>query len=283
MVRTAREWRHRTGEITLDRTRVMGILNVTPDSFSDGGRYFDPETALRRGLEMVDQGADLVDIGGESTRPGSEPVSAEEEWRRIRPVIQGLAAKVDIPLSVDTMKPEVAAQAIDTGVSIVNDVSGMRDEAMVHLVAARRVGVVAMHMLGNPKTMQDHPTYADVVEEVRAFLAERIRSLEAAGVSSDAIAIDPGVGFGKALAHNLALLRHLDRLVDLGHPIVVGVSRKSFIGRFGGGEAGDRLAGSLAAATLAVARGAQIVRVHDVAETVRAMRVADALALEEKL
>jgi dihydropteroate synthase len=261
----------------------MGILNVTPDSFSDGGRYFDPETALRRGLEMVDQGADLVDIGGESTRPGSDAVSAEDEWRRVRAVIEGLAAKADVPLSIDTMKPEVAAHAIDAGVSVVNDVSGMRDVAMVRLVAARRVGVVAMHMLGNPKTMQEHPTYADVVEDVRAFLAERVRGLEAAGVPSDAIAIDPGVGFGKSVAHNLALLRHLDRLVDLGHPVVVGVSRKAFIERLGGGEVGDRLAGSLAAATLAVARGAQIVRVHDVAETVRAMRVADALARDEKL
>lgn len=281
MALPARLWRHRTGEIVLDRTRVMGILNVTPDSFSDGGRYFDPEAALRRGLEMAAQGADLIDVGGESTRPGADAVSAEEEWRRIRPVIQGLAAKVDIPLSVDTMKSKVAAKAIDAGATIVNDVSGMQDAAMVRVVAAHRVGVVAMHMLGNPKTMQEHPTYADVVEEVRAFLAERVRGLEAAGVLSDAIAIDPGVGFGKALAHNLALLRHLDRLVDLGHPVVVGVSHKSFIERVGG--SGDRLAGSLAAATLAAARGAHIVRVHDVAETVPAMRVADALAREEKL
>jgi dihydropteroate synthase len=267
----------------LDRTRVMAILNVTPDSFSDGGKHFEPEAALRRGLEMVDQGADLIDVGGESTRPGSDPVPAEEEWRRIGPVVQGLAAKVDVPLSVDTMKPDVAARAIDAGAAIVNDVSGTRDAAMVRLVGSRGVGVVAMHMLGNPKTMQVHPTYADVVGSVTTFLSDRVRALQAAGVPSDAIALDPGVGFGKTLEHNLSLLRHLDRVVELGHPVVVGVSRKSFIERLGGGGADDRLAGSLAAATLAVSRGAHIVRVHDVAESVRAMRVADALVREERL
>jgi dihydropteroate synthase len=277
MADRATTWRHRTGEIVLDRTQIMGILNVTPDSFSDGGRYLDPETAIRHGLDMADHGADILDIGGESTRPGSDPVSAEEEWRRIGPVIHGLAGKVGVPLSVDTMKPEVAEQAIEAGAAIVNDVSGMRDPAMVRLVASRRVGVVAMHMLGDPKTMQEHPTYADVVKEVRASLGDRVRGLKAAGVPPEAIAIDPGVGFGKAVEHNLALLRHLDRLVDLGHPVVVGVSRKSFIERLGGGGAGERLPGSLAAAVLAVARGAHVVRVHDVAESVRAVRVADAL------
>jgi dihydropteroate synthase len=273
----ATTWRHRTGEIVLDRTRIMGILNVTPDSFSDGGRYLDPEVAIRHGLDMADDGADILDIGGESTRPGSDPVSAEEEWRRIGPVIRGLAGKVGVPLSVDTMKPEVAEQAIEAGAAIVNDVSGMRDPTMVRLVASRRVGVVAMHMLGDPKTMQEHPTYADVVKDVRTSLGERVHDLKAAGVPPEAIAIDPGVGFGKAVEHNLALLRRLDRLVDLGHPVVVGVSRKSFIERLGGGGAGERLPGSLAAAVLAVARGAHVVRVHDVAESVRAVRVADAL------
>src|SRR5438132_488726 len=160
-------WRHRTGEIVLDRTRVMGILNVTPDSFSDGGRYFDPEAALRHGLDLVDMGADLVDIGGESTRPGSDPVPAEEEWRRVGPVIRGLAAKVPVPLSIDTMKPAVASNAIEAGASIVNDVSGMRDTSMVRLVAKSRAGVVAMHMLGNPKTMQEHPAHAVRVHDVR--------------------------------------------------------------------------------------------------------------------
>ncbi len=276
-------WRHRTGEIRLDRTHVMGILNVTPDSFSDGGRYLDPEQALRHGLEMVEQGADLLDLGGESTRPGSDPVSAEEEWRRVGPVMRDLAAKLDVPLSIDTMKPEVAGKAIEAGASIVNDVSGLREPAMVHVVARSRVGAVVMHMLGNPKTMQTHPEYADVVTEVHSFLTQRIRVLEAAGVATDALAVDPGVGFGKTQEHNLALLQHLDRIVALGHPVVVGVSRKSFIERLGGGEPGERLPGSIAAATLAVARGAHVVRVHDVRETVRAMRVADAVLRGEKL
>ncbi len=283
MADAAKVWRHRTGEIRLDRTRVMGILNVTPDSFSDGGRYFEPDSALRRGLEMVDQGADLLDVGGESTRPGSDPVSADEEWRRIGPVIRALTGKVDVPLSVDTMKAAVASKAIEVGASIVNDVSGLREPAMARLVAGSRVGVVVMHMLGNPKTMQTQPAYADVVGDVRSFLAERIHVLEAAGVVSAAIALDPGVGFGKTQGHNLTLLRNLDQLVALGHPVVVGVSRKSFIERLGGGETGERLPGSIAAATLAVAKGAHVVRAHDVGETVRAMRVADALVRGEKL
>lgn len=283
MAGPAKRWRHRTGEILLDRTRVMGVLNVTPDSFSDGGRFFEPDAALHRGLEMVDQGADLLDVGGESTRPGSDPVPQEEEWRRIGPVIRDLARKVDVPLSVDTMKPDVAAKAIEAGASIVNDVSGLHDPAMARVVAANRVGVVAMHMLGNPKTMQEHPRYTDVVGEVRGFLEERVRTLVAAGVAPDAIAIDPGIGFGKTLEHNIALLRHLDRLVALGHPVVVGLSRKSFIERLGGGESGERLSGSIAAATLAVAKGAHVVRAHDVRETVRAMRVADAVLRGEKL
>ena len=255
----------------------MGVLNVTPDSFSDGGLFYEPETAIRRGLEMVEQGADLIDIGGESTRPRSDSVPADEEWRRVVRVIETLSRKVDVPLSIDTMKPEVAEKAVRAGASIVNDVSGMRDPSMVRVVASAKVGVVAMHMLGNPKTMQDHPQYADVVGEVKDFLADRIRALEAAGVPSDAIAVDPGVGFGKALGHNLTLLRHLDALAALGHPVVVGVSRKSFIGLLGAGEKGERLSGSLAAATFAVSRGANILRAHDVQETVRAMRVADAL------
>jgi dihydropteroate synthase len=277
MAARAKVWRHRTGELTLDRTRVMGVLNVTPDSFSDGGQFFDSDAAVRRGLEMVEQGADLLDIGGESTRPRSDPVPAEEEWRRVGRVIETLSRQVDVPLSIDTMKPEIAEKAVRAGAAIVNDVSGMRDPAMVRFVASAKVGVVAMHMLGNPKTMQDHPQYVDVVRDVKAFLAERIAALEAAGVPAAAIAIDPGVGFGKSLDHNLALLRDLGQLAGLGHPVVVGVSRKSFLGKLGAGEPGDRLAGSLAAATLAVSRGANVVRAHDVQETVRAMRVTDAL------
>ena len=277
MAGLAKLWRHRTGEIVLDRTRVMGVLNVTPDSFSDGGAFYEAEAAVRHGLEMVEQGADLLDIGGESTRPGSDPVPADEEWRRVGGVIEALRRKVDVPLSIDTMKPSVAAKAVAAGASIVNDVSGMRDPALVRLVASLKVGVVAMHMLGNPKTMQEHPQYADVMGEVRAFLADRIAALKDAGVLSEAIAIDPGIGFGKALEHNLALLHGLDGLAALGHPVVVGLSRKSFIGKLGAGEKGERLPGSLAAAALAVSRGANVVRAHDVLETARAMRVADAI------
>ena len=277
MAEPAKIWRHRTGELVLDRTRVMGILNVTPDSFSDGGLFYEPGAAIRRGLELVEQGADLLDIGGESTRPRSNPVPQEEEWRRVGGVIETLGRQVDVPLSIDTMKPEVARKALEAGASIVNDVSGMRDPAMVRVVSAAQAGAVVMHMLGNPKTMQEHPQYADVVGEVRAFLADRIAVLRAAGVPREAIAIDPGIGFGKSIEHNLALLRGLDELAALGQPVVVGLSRKSFIGSLGAGEKGERLPGSLAAAALAVSRGAAVVRAHDVLETVRAMRVADAL------
>jgi dihydropteroate synthase len=276
-------WRHRTGEIVLDRTQVMGVLNVTPDSFSDGGRFFAPDIATRHGLDLVDEGADLLDIGGESTRPGSDPVSADEEWRRIGSVIRDLASKVHVPISVDTMKPDVAEKALEVGASIVNDVSGLQDPAMARLVARTRAGVVAMHMLGNPKTMQEQPRYRDVVGEVRSFFADRIRALESAGVASETIAIDPGVGFGKTLEHNMALLANLHEIVALGHPVVVGVSRKSFIERIAGPEAGDRLPGSLAAAALAVAQGARVVRAHDVRATVQATRVADRILRGEKL
>src|SRR2546428_698396 len=217
-------WRHRTGELVLDRTRVMGVLNVTPDSFSDGGRYFAPDAALRHGLDLVDAGADLVDVGGESTRPGSDPVAAEEEWRRGGSVIRGLAGKVQVPLSIDTVKPDIARKAIDAGASIVNDVSGMRDPSMARLVAKSHGGVVAMHMLGNPKTMQEQPPYGDLVGEVRTFLAERIRGPPGGGVAFEGNGVGPGVGFGKALGSNPSLLRPLDQNVALGHPVVIGVS-----------------------------------------------------------
>ncbi len=262
----------------MDRTRVMGVLNVTPDSFSDGGLHFEYDAAVRRGLEIVEQGADLIDVGGESTRPGSDPVPADEEWRRVGRVIETLTSKVDTPLSIDTMKPEIAERALRAGASIVNDVSGMQDPALVRVAAQARAGVVAMHMLGNPKTMQQDPRYADVLREVKAFLADRIAALTTAGVVSETIAIDPGIGFGKSLEHNLALLRGMGELAALGHPLVVGVSRKSFIGRLGAGAPGHRLPGSVAAAAFAVTRGAQVVRAHDVVETVAAMRVVDALS-----
>src|SRR2546425_6206541 len=205
-------WRHRTGEIVLDRTRVMGVLNVTPDSFSDGGRFLDPDAAVRRGLEMVEEGADILDIGGESTRPGSEPVPADEEWRRVSPVIQGLAGMLSIPISIDTRKPDIAQKAIRAGASIVNDVTALQDPGMVSVLANSGVGVILMHLRGEPKTMQDRPTYVDVVDEVRDFLALRMRQAVTEGIAAEAIALDPGIGFGKDLDHNLALLRHLDTL-----------------------------------------------------------------------
>ncbi len=277
MADRSKVWRHKAGELTLDRTRVMGVLNVTPDSFSDGGRYFRPEDAIRRGLAIVDEGADLIDLGGESTRPKADSVPAAEEWRRVAPVLEALAHKTDVPISIDTRKPDVAAKGIEAGAAIVNDVSGLRDPHMLPLVARSGVGVVIMHMKGEPVTMQDHPRYADVAREVRSVLEARVREAIAAGIAPEAIALDPGIGFGKGLEHNLDLLRHLDQLVGLGHPVVVGVSRKSFLGKLGAGEAGERLAGSIAAATLAVAHGAHVVRSHDVLDTVRALRVADAI------
>jgi dihydropteroate synthase len=244
----------------------MGVLNVTPDSFSDGGRYLDPQAAIARGREMADEGADIVDVGGESTRPGAAPVDEAEERRRVLPVIEALAGTVRV--SVDTMKPGVARAAVAAGATLVNDVS-----ATLHEVCAETgAGWVAMHMQGSPRTMQVDPHYDDVVGEVRAHLAARVAEAEAAGVEE--IWVDPGIGFGKTAAHNLSLLRHLDRFVDLGRPVVVGTSRKSFLGRIGGGEQPeDRLEASLATATWALAQGASMVRVHDVLATVQAARV----------
>jgi dihydropteroate synthase len=277
MSRKPKVWRHRTGEIVLDRTRIMGVLNVTPDSFSDGGAYLEPEFAITRALALVDEGADLIDIGGESTRPQSDPVPTDEEWRRIGPVLKEVAAKVDVPISVDTRKPEIASKALALGADIVNDVTGLQAPAMVRIVARAHAGAVVMHMRGDPKTMQENPSYTDVVEDVRDALRARAKAVIAAGVAPDTLAIDPGIGFGKTLGHNLALLSHLDAFVALGYPVVISASRKSFIEKLGAGGSGERLPGSLAAATIAVSHGVQVVRAHDVRDTVRAMRVADAI------
>ncbi len=277
MAHAAKVWLHRTGEIVLDRTRVMGVLNVTPDSFSDGGQFATPEAAVARALAMVEEGADIVDIGGESTRPQSNPVPADEEWRRIGSVIEAVARKIDIPVSVDTRKSEIAAKSIKAGAAIVNDITGFQNPTMVRVVARAHAGAVIMHMLGDPKTMQEDPQYGDVVRDVRDMLRARAKGAIAAGVRPEALAIDPGIGFGKTLEHNLAVLRHLDAFAALGYPLVVGASRKSFLQKLGAGALEDRLPGSLAAATLAVARGAHVIRAHDVLETVRAMRVVDAL------
>jgi dihydropteroate synthase len=244
----------------------MGVLNVTPDSFSDGGRWLDPDAAVAHGLRMVAEGADVIDVGGESTRPGAEPVPADEELRRVLPVVEALAAHVRV--SIDTRKPEVAEAAIEAGATLVNDVSA----SLAPVAAAAGVGWVAMHMQGEPRTMQQAPAYDDVVAEVRAFLVERASS---SGV--DDVWIDPGIGFGKTLEHNLTLLRHLGELVATGYPVVVGTSRKAFLGRLtGGAEVDDRVEASVATAAWSLSQGAAMVRVHDVAPTVTAARLLDA-------
>jgi dihydropteroate synthase len=266
-----------------DHTLVMGILNVTPDSFSDGGRYLDPEAAVAHGLRMVKEGADVIDVGGESTRPGSDPVSAEEELARVVPVIERLvAASPGVAISVDTRKPEVAEAALAAGACIVNDVSAGRAEGMFEVVRAAGAGMVLMHMLGEPKTMQEAPHYEDVVGEVAAFLRERLEAATAAGIEPEALVVDPGIGFGKTLEHNLLLLRHLEALTELGRPVLVGPSRKRFIGAILGLPEEERDEGTLGAVAWAAAHGASAVRVHDVRSTVRALRVLDAIARVER-
>ena len=273
------EW-HLAGGRTMtlgSTTRVMGILNITPDSFSDGGRHLDPDTAITAARAMMAAGADLLDIGGESTRPGSLPVAPEEQIRRILPVVRGAAA-LGFPVSVDTTRAEVARAALDAGAVIVNDISGLRFEPTLADVAREAgAGLVLMHSRGTPRDMQHDPSYHDVVTEVLSGLAEACRRAEERGVPRNRIVIDPGIGFGKKLDHNLELLRHLDRLVAAGYPVLVGASRKSFISRILDVGVEDRLEGSLAAAVSAALSGVHLVRVHDVAATVRAVRVADAI------
>jgi len=258
------------------RPLVMGIVNVTDDSFSDGGRYRDPARAIEHGLRLRDEGADLVDVGGESTRPGADPVPAAEELRRVIPVIEALARE-GVAVSVDTLKPEVMRAALAAGCAVVNDVNAFREPGAVEAVADSDAGLVVMHMQGTPRTMQQSPRYGDVVAEVAAFLRGRAEALEAAGIARSRIALDPGFGFGKALEHNVALFRAIGALAALGYPLLVGVSRKRMIGDIAGRAVGDRAAGSVAAALLAAQNGARIVRVHDVKETVDAMTVWQAL------
>ena len=257
---------------------VMGVINVTPDSFSDGGEYLDPGTAIARGVALVAEGADVLDVGGESTRPGSDPVSAEGELARVLAVIRGLREATGVPISIDTTKAVVAEAAIDAGASFVNDVSAMRvDPRMAEVVAGAGVPVCLMHMRGDPKTMQDDPRYDDVVAEVAAFLAERVEAARTAGIADEAICIDPGIGFGKTGEHNLSLLRHLDAIVAVGPPVVVGVSRKRFLGSIIGDADRTRAVATAAANVEAVRRGAWMVRVHDVRETREALAVAGAI------
>ena len=260
------------------RTAIMAILNVTPDSFYDGGRRLDPGRAIADGIEMAEAGADVIDIGGESTRPGARPVSEDEELERVLPVVRGLRRGLSIPISIDTYKSGVARAALRQGADIVNDISALRfDTEMVGLVAAEKVPVVLMHMQGTPRTMQAEPRYHDVVREVGDFLAAQIRYAVEQGVEQDNIIVDPGIGFGKSLNHNLALLRGLPELASLGQPLLVGASRKTFIGKILGAEPSERLEGSLAAAAAAVLAGANIIRAHDVKETRNAVRIADAI------
>ena len=258
-------------------TKLMGVVNVTPDSFFDGGRYLDPEAAIAHGRELAEVGAAILDVGGESTRPGADPVDAEEELRRVVPVIRGLGdAGCDI--SVDTSKAGVAAAALEAGARIVNDVTALRgDPEMAAVCAERGATVVLMHMLGEPRTMQDDPRYDDVVTEVKAFLAERLAVAVAAGIAEEDVWLDPGIGFGKTAAHNMELLRRLGELRELGRPLVIGASRKSFIGRVDGSGPGERLGGTIASSVLAAAEGAEVLRVHDVAEVGQALAVTAAI------
>ncbi|HEY4560300.1 MAG TPA: dihydropteroate synthase [Lysobacter sp.] len=266
--------------LVLDVPRVMGIVNVTPDSFSDGGEHFDTEAAIAHGLRLAEAGADLLDVGGESTRPGADEVPVEEELRRVVPVIEALVARTQVPVSVDTSKPEVMRAAVAAGAGMINDVYALRREGALDAAAALGVPVVLMHMLGEPRSMQDDPRYDDVVDEVHRFLAERIFAAQMAGIDKKHIVVDPGFGFGKTREHNLQLLARLERFTDLGVPMLAGLSRKRTIGELTGRDAAERVHGSVAAHLIAVQRGARIVRVHDVAATVDALKVWNAVAAQ---
>jgi dihydropteroate synthase len=266
-------------ELRLDRPRIAGIVNVTPDSFSDGGEHFGTQAAIAHGLRLAEQGADLLDVGGESTRPGADPVSAADEIARVVPVIEALSRQATLPVSIDTSKPEVMRAAVAAGAGMINDVRALREDGALDAAAALKVPVCLVHMLGEPRTMQNDPHYDDVVSDVRRFLAERIFACEMSGIDKKRIVVDPGFGFGKTLEHNLALLRALDQFAALGVPLLAGLSRKAMIGTLTGRERhADRAAGSAAAALLAVQKGAAIVRVHDVAATRDALAVWEAVA-----
>ena len=271
-------------QLPLSRPLVMGILNVTPDSFSDGGRYASVDMAVARAQEMIREGADIIDIGGESSRPGATPVDAEEELRRVIPVISRLAQETDSCLSIDTYRASTAAAAIEAGAGIVNDISDLRFDAdMARVVAQAKVPVVLMHMLGTPRDMQTNPHYTDCVEEIGAFFEERLVYCGRQGIDRSKIVLDPGIGFGKRLSDNLEILTHLERFCRFGLPLLVGVSRKSFIGMLSssGSVSDQRLGGSIAAAVASVLNGADIVRVHDVAQTVEALKVTQAIRMTD--
>ena len=266
-----------------DPALVWGVVNVTPDSFSDGGRFFDPKAAVARAEELAGQGADVIDVGGESTRPKAEPVGEEEELRRVIPVIEELAGRLKVPISVDTMKPAVARAAVAAGASIVNDVGANReDPAMWRVVAETGAGYVAMHMQGTPQTMQAKPVYRDVAAEVREFFQDRLERLAEQGVVAEQVALDVGIGFGKTVEHNLQLLAGLESFTNSGRPMLLGISRKSFLGKVYGETAAERLSGALAATALARAAGVQMFRTHDVAATVQALRMTEAVLAQKK-
>ena len=257
---------------------VMGVLNITPDSFSDGGQFFDADKAVERGLQMAADGAEIIDVGGESTRPGSASVSADEQIRRVVPVIKALCKKIDVPISIDTYKLEVAKAALEAGAGMINDITALSDERMAELAAEHNVLVVLMHMQGTPATMQIEPKYKDVVGEVLEFLLERAKRAEYAGIDKKKIFIDPGIGFGKTFEHNLLLLRSIDKFVAAGYRVLIGTSRKSFIGKLTGREKpSERIFGTAATVALCAAAGVSIVRVHDVAEMVDVVKVANAI------
>ena len=269
------------GQKTLDlssRTHLMGVLNVTPDSFSDGGRFLKLEEAVKQGLKLAEEGADIIDIGGESTRPGSEPVTIEEELRRIMPVIEELTKRIQVPISIDTYKSKIAKEVLDSGASMVNDISGLRfDPEMKKVIAEYDVPVVLMHIQGTPRNMQENPKYDNLIEDIKSYLNQSISMAEEAGIGEDKIIIDPGIGFGKTLDDNLKILKNLREFKSLGKPVMIGVSRKSFIGKILDLPTDERLEGSLAALAIAVINGANILRVHDVKESKRVAKLVDAI------
>jgi|SRR5579864_770309 dihydropteroate synthase len=273
----------RCADKTLDLSSpvVMGVLNVTPDSFSDGGRFRSPAAAVEQGVRMVAEGAAIIDVGGESTRPGAEPVSADEERRRILPVIERLRSLTSAVISVDTSKPELMRAAAGAGAGFINDVRALREAGALEAAAASGCALCLMHMRGEPRTMQEAPHYDDVLAQVRAFLAARVAACRDAGIEAARLTVDPGFGFGKNLEHNLTLLRHLPALVADGPPVLVGLSRKATVGKLTGREAGERVYGSVALAVIAALQGARIIRAHDVAATVDAVKVVSAVLTRE--
>ena len=260
-------------QLDLSTSRVMGILNVTPDSFSDGGRYASTNKAVEHALQLIEEGADILDIGGESTRPGATPVSLNEELSRVIPVIEALVKIVKVPLSIDTYKPEVMRTAISAGVDIVNDINALQAPTALDVVSASNVGVCLMHMQGTPQTMQLDPQYKDVLAEVNAFLTARLQATIAAGINKNRILLDPGFGFGKRTAHNITLLQQLQHLASIGQPLLVGLSRKSVLGQMLGDNKTDRVSASIATSVIAAMKGANVLRVHDVKATVDALKV----------